>query len=457
MKKSKKKEKGFKIRVTSSMEMINPNTAGIDIGGNEHWVCVPEDRADKNVRRFGAFTKDLYAIADWLKACKITSIAMESTGIYWIPLFQILEKKKFKVCLVNARHLKSVAGRTKTDRYDCQWIQKLHSYGLLSPSFRPNDETCKLRSLIRHRDNLISMASKHTQHMQKALHQMNILLSNVVSDITGDTGMKIIKGIAQGEERPEVLAENRDPRIKATKEEIIEALRGDYRKEHIFVLKQSLELYNFVHKQISKCDSEVENLLEKMNKKVDRKLCPLPGAVKRRKKPRKNEPSYDLQTYLYEITGVDLTRVPGFETTGLQKIVSEVGVDMVKWKTDKHYTSWLGLAPNKEISGGKILKEKTKKVQSPAARHFRMAAFSLKHSQSYLGSFYRKIRARSGPSKAITATARKLAVIYYHMVRYGLEYIELGADYYIKNYKEIAIKKLKRNAKQLGFELVSVS
>lgn len=194
-----------------------------------------------------------------------------------------------------------------------------------------------------------------------------------------------------------------------------------------------------------------------MNKKVDRKLCPLPDAVNKRKKPRKNEPSYDLRTYLYEITGVDLIRVPGFETNGLQKIVSEVGVDMAKWQTDKHYTAWLGLAPNKEISGGKILKEKTKKVQSPAARHFRMAAFSLKHSQSYLGAFYRKIRARSGPSKAITATARKLAVIYYHMVRYGLEYVELGADYYIKNYKELAIKKLKRNAKQLGFELVSVS
>lgn len=240
MKKFKKKEKVLEIRVTNSMEMIDPNTAGIDIGGDEHWVCVPEDRADKNVRRFRAFTKDLYAIAEWLQTCKITRVAMESTGIYWIPLFQILEKKGFNVCLVNARHLKSVAGRTKTDRYDCQWIQKLHSYGLLFPSFRPDDETCKLRSLIRHRDNLISMASKYTQHMQKALHQMNILLSNVVSDITGETGMRIIKGIAQGEERPEVLAENRDPRIKASKEEIIEALRGDYRKEHIFVLSNPL-------------------------------------------------------------------------------------------------------------------------------------------------------------------------------------------------------------------------
>jgi transposase len=434
--------------------MINPNAAGIDVASEEMWVCVPEDRAEDNVRKFGAFTDDLYAIADWLKECGVTSVAMESTGIYWIPLYQVLEERGFEVCLVNARQMKNVSGRPKTDRLDCRWIQRLHSYGLLMASFRPTDEICQLRSLLRHRDNVIRQSAKHIQHMQKALHQMNVLLDKVISDITAVTGMAIMQKILDGERNPVKLAKLRNPHIKSSEEEIAKALKGDYREEHIFVLRQAYNSYQFAQRQIRECDRAVEKWLQRTEKAIDVNEHPLPEATRNQRKPQKNEPPEATRSFLYEIYGLDLTQIPGFQASSIQTLLSEVGRDLTKWKTEKHFTSWLGLSPNLKRSGGKDQSSNTRKVQSRAAAVFRIAASSLKNSTSYLGAFYRRMRGRIGPAKALTATARKLAVIFYHMVKDRQPYKELGEDYYYKQQEQRQLKRLKKQAKLLGYELV---
>ena len=442
------------ITLAQKLEMLNPNAAGIDVASEEHWVCVPEDRAEPHVRCFGAFTHDLYVIADWLTTCGITTVAMESTGVYWIPLFQVLEAKGFQVCLVNARELKNVSGRPKTDRLDCQWIQRLHSYGLLSASFRPEDEICQIRSLLRHRDNVIRQAARHIQHMQKALHQMNLLLDKVIGDITGVTGMMILRAILDGERNPRKLARYRDYRIKSTAAEIAKALEGDYRPEHLFVLRQAFEAYHFSKQQIQQCDRAVEELLSKMDQTVEATPVSLPPSTSSHKKPQRNEPTYDARTYLHYILGVDVTQVPGFQASTVLTIFSETGRDMTKWETDKHFTSWLGNAPNQKISGGKELARGTRKVQSRAARAFRQAAMAAARSHSYIGAFYRRLCARVGPAKALTATARKLAVIYYHLVKDGQPYYELGEDYYLKQHETRQVNKLKQQARLLGFDLI---
>ncbi len=454
---NKKRTHSKKSLREQQLDMITPNAAGIDVASEEMWVCVPQDRVEKpedNVRRFGAFTCDLSAIADWLQECGVTSVAMESTGIYWIPLHQVLEERGFDVCLVNARQMKNVSGRPKTDRLDSRWIQRLHSYGLLMASFRPDDETCQLRSLLRHRDAVIRGAARHIQHMQKALHQMNVLLDKVISDITGVTGMAIIEKILEGEREPLTLAKLRNPHIKSSEEEIAKALDGDYRDEHIFVLRQAYTAYHFAQEQIAECDRAVERWLHKTEKVIDVNDHPMPSSTLGRKKPQKNEPTYDARSYVYEIYGVDLTQIPGFQASSIQTLLSEVGREMTKWPTEKHFASWLGLCPNLKRSGGKDQSSQTRKVQSRAARTFRIAARALKRSTSYLGAFYRRMKARLGPSKALTATARKLAVIFYHMVKYGKTYTELGEDYYLKQQKQRQLKQFKNRAKRLGFELV---
>jgi transposase len=440
------------------LEMINPNAAGIDVASEEMWVCVPEDRVDQpegNVRKFGAFTCDLYAIAEWLTACGVTSVAMESTGIYWIPLYQILEERGFEVCLVNARQMKNVSGRPKTDRLDCRWIQRLHSYGLLMPSFRPEDEICQLRSLLRHRDALIRGAARHIQHMQKALHQMNLLLDKVISDITGVTGLAILNAILDGEHDPVTLATLRNPHCKQPEDEIAKALEGDYRAEHLFVLRQAVEAYQFAREQMRRCDRMIETWLTRTEKAIDASSDPLPSSTSSHKKPQNNEPNYDARSYLYAIYGVDLTQIPGFQASTIQTLLSEVGRDVGTWKTEKQFTSWLGLCPNFKRSGGKDMSSHTRTVQSRSARAFRMAAKALNKSQSYLGAFYRRMKARLGKPKAITAAARKLAVIFYNMVKHGTPYQELGEDYYLKHQKQRQIARLKKQAKLFGFELVS--
>lgn len=448
-------KKGKKTKpMPDNMLIIHPHAAGIDVGAEEHWVCVPADRDAQPVQKFSAFTCDLHRLADWLTACRITTVVMESTGVYWIPLFQILEARGFEVALVNARHVKNVPGRPKTDRFDCRWLQKLHTYGLLAPSFRPPEDICQLRSLLRHRENLIRMTVKHIQHMQKSLDQMNLHLHHVISDITGVTGMRIIRAIVAGERDPRTLAQYRDYRIKSSADTIAKALEGDYRAEHVFTLTQSLALYDFTQQQIAACDQEIERVLATLDSQVDPDEHPLPPPTTTHRQPQRNEPAFDLRTHLYRITGVDLTQVPGFQAPTIHIILAEVGLNMHKWPTDKHFASWLGLCPDNQISGGKVLSTGSRRVQNRASRALRMAAQSLRTSPSYLGAFYRRMRSKLGPAKATTATAHKLAKILYHMLKEKTSYRERGAEYYLHRDQERKIKQLRKQATHLGFDLV---
>lgn len=449
--------KNARIRVDDNMEMINPDTAGVDIGSESHWVCVPANRAEKNVCEFGVYTSDLREIACWLKICGVRSVAMESTGVYWIPLYQLLEREGFEVVLVNARHLKSVSGRKKTDKYDCQWIQKLHSYGLLCASFRPEGEICELRALTRHREELIESTSRHVQHIQKSLQQMNIRLDEAVSDIMGKTGLLIIEAILSGVRSPVELAKLRDCRLKANEKEMAKALDGEFRDEHLFVMRQSLDSYKFIFSQIEKCELRIKKSLLELDKKIDVNIHPLPPSTAGSRRSNANQPSVDIRPCLYGVFGVDLTQCHGFQSSTVLTLLSEVGADMSSWRTGKHFTSWLGLSVNKEITGGRVVKNRTCKVQSRAAHAFRMAASSLKNSNCYLGVFYRRIRSRAGAPKAVTATARKLAVIFYNMVKRGVEYKELDTSHYDRDYKKRVLKNLKTRAKAMGFELVPVA
>jgi len=436
---------------SSSFSMINKDAAGIDIGSGEHWVAVPEDRDEEPVRCFGCFTADLHAMARWLKECGVTTVAMESTGVYWIPCYQILEEHGFEVKLVNARHVKNVPGR-KSDVSDCQWLQRLHTYGLLSGSFRPDDQICVLRSYWRHRANLVRYASDHIQHMQKALTQMNLHLHKVLSNVTGVTGMNIIRAIISGERNPEKLALMRERGVKNTPEAIAKALEGDYRQEHLFALKQAVELYDFYHRQIEACDREIERYLHTFEAKVDPVQNPLPK--QKRKKEMRYQSFVDLRTELYRVSGIDFTQIPGLDVVTVQTILSEIGLDPGKFPTEKRFASWLGLCPNNRITGGQVKSTKTRKTANRAANAFRMSAQSLANSNTGLGGFYRRIRARLGAPKAITATAHKLARIFYRMWTTGHSYTDLGSDYYENRYKERVLRNITRRARELGYDAV---
>jgi transposase len=387
---------------------------------------VPDDRDEQPVRSFRCFTSDLHAMAQWLKECRVNTVAMESTGVYWIPLYQILETRGFEVKLVNARHVKNVPGR-KTDVLDCQWLQRLHTYGLLNGSFRPADQICVLRSYWRHRDNLVRYASAHILHMQKALTEMNIQLHKVIADITGVTGMRIIRAILAGERNPLVLANMKDSRIQSSINDIVKSLEGDYRHEHLFALKQAVELYDFYHQQIEACDRQIENCLSQFDSKVDIESNPTPPSKTGDRKRRRNEPHIDLHTHLYRITGIDFTRIDGLNVLSVQTILSEVGLDPDAFPTDKHFASWLGLCPNSRITGGKIKSSQTRNVINRAADAFRLAAQTLHSSVSALGAYYRRMRAKLGAPKAITAAAHKLARIFYHLWKNGESYQDPGA------------------------------
>ncbi len=436
-----------------NLKQINVNACGIDIGSTEIYVCIPEDRDEQSVRKFGTFTSDLHAIAEWLQKCGIDTVAMESTGIYWIALYETLVAKGFRVSLVNARKVKNVPGR-KTDILDCQWIQQLHTYGLLSGSFHPDEDTKELRILTRHRDNLIRYRSSHVQHMQKALHLMNIQLDNVISNITGLTGMQIIRAIVNGQRDPKVLASYRDYHCKNSEEVIAKSLEGTYKEEHLFMLKQALDLYDYYTKLIKECDCKIEDKYTSFPVKVDIEENPLKPSKIKRKTPMKNNPDYDLRTCLYKMCGVDLTMVDGLNALTVQSILSEIGLDMNKWPTVKHFTSWLCLCPYNDISGGKGLNTKTKKTRNRANKALRMAGQALLTSNSALGAYTRRMRARLGSPQAITAAAHKLARIIYTMLKYQKEYVELGADYYERQYKMREIKKLKRKASRLGLKVL---
>lgn len=433
----------------NALEQINLNAAGIDVGSEEMYVAVPPGRDEESVRCFPAFTADLHRLADWLKSCQIDTVAMESTGVYWIPLYEILEERGFQVCLVNARHLKNVSGR-KTDVLDCQWIQQLHTYGLLRPSFRPPEQIVAIRSMVRQREMLVGYRSAHIQHMQKALTQMNLRLANVLSDITGVTGMKIIRAILAGERNPRVLAQFRDHRCKKSEAEITKSLEGNYKREHLFALKQAVALYDFYDLQLQECDAE----LEKMYQEFDPPQDPgSPPPTPRQAKRRKNQPHFDLASALHRMAGVDLTRIDGVDALTIQKVLCEIGTDMSKWPTVKHFASWLRLCPNNKITGGKVIQAGVLPTQNRASTALRVAASSLKHNNSALGAYYRRMRARIGAPAAITATAHKLARIIYFMLREHKSYLDPGADYFEQQHQTRVLRNLSRQAARLGFRL----
>ena len=451
--KAKRKQKKRKVVKLESLKQLNLNAAGLDIGSAEIYAAVPEEQGEESVRKFETFTVALNALADWLEECGVETVAMESTSVYWIPVYEILEARGFDLYLVNARHVKNVTGR-KTDVLDCQWLQQLHTYGLLRGSFRPSQEICELRTLLRHRDTLIRYRAAHIQHMQKSLNLMNLHLTNVISDITGVTGMKIIRAIVGGERDPNTLSQYRDPNCKNSEEVIAKSLEGNYQSDHLFTLKQGLELYDIYRAKIRICDEELEKLYSQFTPQVEIEENPLPPLRKKKKGKHKNEPDYDLRSYLYQMTGVDLTAIDGLDVLTVQSILSEVGTDMSKWKSVKHFTSWLGLAPENEISGGKVLRRGTKKVKSRANLAFRQAAMGVSKGHSALGTFYRRIRAKHGPGVAIVATAHKIARIFYVMLRERREYISPDAAEYEEKQKARAIKNLKRKAAKLGLEVV---
>jgi transposase len=435
----------------TQIERLNGDAAGIDIGATSHFVAVPADRDEQPVREFPAFTADLERLADWLKQCGIRTVAMESTGVYWIPLFELLESRGFEVLLVNAHHVKNVPGR-KTDVLDCQWLQQLHSFGLLRGAFRPEESMCVLRAYLRQRANLVRYAGMHVQHMQKALNQMNLHLHHVVSDITGVTGMKIIRAILDGERDPQVLAKHRDRRCRQSSEMIAKALQGHWREEHLFALRQAVELFDFYQQQRACCDEEIARVLAGLESTTDAQA---PPPLRKHKVDRNTPAIDDLHEQLFRLVGVDLTRIDGLNAHSVLKILAEIGTDMSRWPSVKQFCSWLGLSPGNKISGGKrIGKSKTTPSANRAAAALRIAAQGLSNSHSALGGYLRRQKARLGAPKAITATAHKLATILYSMIANQTEYAPPDANDYEVQYRKRVLSNLRRRADQLGFDLI---
>ena len=436
-----------------ALTTIHAYAAGIDIGATFHVVAVPPGWDKEPVRTFRSFTGDLHELADWLKEVGITTIAMESTGVYWIPAYEILEAHGFEVLLVNARNVKHVPGR-KTDVNDAQWLQQLHEHGLLRGSFRPREQLVRLRALLRHRERLIDQAASHIQRMQKALMQMNVQLHHVLTDITGVTGMKIIRAIVVGVHEPNVLAQYRDNRCKQPVATICEALTGNYRSEHILALRHGLELYDFVQTKVIECDVEIDGALRELNRGRTVPDEPIPHVRHTR---GSNEPKFDVRGALYTLLGADLSQMHGFGPYTVLRLVAECGDDMRKWPTAKHFTSWLTLAPGNKISGGRVLSSKTRRSSNRATALLRIAAVNVGRTHTALGAFYRRLAARIGKAKAVTATARKLAVLFYNALRFGLSYADPGADYYETQYRDRVLCNLRRRATQLGYTLVEAA
>jgi transposase len=438
-----------KQALEDQIKQINFNAAGIDVGSRSHFVAVPPGRDEVSVKEFLSFTADLERLADWLEQCSVETVVMESTGVYWIALFELLESRGFEVLLVNAHHVHNVPGR-KTDVMDCQWLQQLHTYGLLAGSFRPEQSICTLRAYLRQRETLVRYAAAHIQHMQKALNQMNLQLHHVVNDITGVTGLKIIRAILDGERDPVILAKHRNPGCKNATETLAKALHGNWREEHLFALRQAVELFDLYQQKIQACDQAIEQLLNRFEKHTDQ----APPKPTRTQKASRNTPKFDLHNLLYRITGVDLSRIDALNPHTLLKIIAETGIDMSRWPSAKHFASWLGLSPGNKISGGKRLGGRTTPSANRAAGAFRLAARSLYASQSALGGFFRRQKARLGSPKAITATAHKLARIFYSMLKNQTVYDDPGADAYEQRYRQRVLHNLKQRAAKLGFDLV---
>ncbi len=431
----------------SGLSLMHPDAAGIDIGSAAHFVAVPVDRDDEPVREFASFTADLNALADWLGRCEVKIVAMESTGVYWIPLYELLQRRGFEVLLVNARHVKNVSGR-KSDVLDCQWLQQLLSFGLLRGAFRPDDKVCELRSITRQRAMLLRSQGRHVQHMQKALTQMNIQLANVISDVAGVTGQKIVRAIVAGERDPQELASYRDARIKASQAEIAKSLEGNWRAEHLFALKQALAGFDFCVSQLLECDTEIERVLGELQVHEGS-----PAKGKKRSRPR-NAPKFDAREHLYKVCGVDLTRIDGIDVTTALTVISEIGPDMSRFPTVKQFTSWLGLCPGTKISGGKVLGSRSKRTANRATQALKLAAAALRSSKSALGAYYRRMCARMDKPKAVTAAAHKLARLIYTMLTKGEEYTDQGQHYFEERYRERVVRQLAKRARDLGMQLV---
>lgn len=448
MKRTKKIEEA---RSFVGMKKIKEHVAGIDIGAQEIMVCVGGEKESQIVRAFGSYTVDLQAIVKWLQEHQITSVAMESTGVYWIPLFEELERNGFECKLISSRSIKRVPGR-KSDVVDSQWIQTLYSYGLLESSFRPEAEMIHLRTMLRHREQLIQHRSPHILHMQKALLQMNIQISQVLSDIVGNTGQAILRAIVAGERDSHKLASLRNYRCKKDEAEIAKALAGTWREEHLFILKQSLELYDFYSKEIEACDAEIEKIYQQI--RTEGKTEEIPLAKHKRKTHSKNAPKgVQVRQHLKRISGVDLTAVHGISDSIAQTLVSEVGTSMNQFPNEKHFCSWLGVAPKREISGGKVLKERTMKTKNRAGQALRLAATSVMRADCYFGALYRRQKARLGPAQAVVATAHAIARVVYRMLKYKVEYEPLSVAEYEKRYREGQVKYLHKKAAKLGFQL----
>jgi transposase len=461
MKNNSKKQKTQEApSSTSSLPVLFPDTAGIDIGSKSHFVAVPCERNSNPVREFSTFTADLHKMVNWLKDCKIKTIIMESTGVFWIPAFELLESNGFDVKLVNARHVKNVSAH-KTDVLDCQWLQQLGTFGLIKGAFRPANTILPLRAYLRQRDMLIKNASTHILHMQKALTQMNLQLHNVISDITGATGIAIIRSIVAGVTDPKVLASLRNERCRNPEKVIEASLVGNYRQEHLFSLKQALELYDYYMQKISECDYQIEEQAKKLETGCDPKKLDLlkrtsGSKLKQTKKPKKtkkHEYPFDLTSELIRIAGVDLTKIPSIGASTALTVISEIGLDMSRWRSAKSFASWLGLCPGNKISGGKKLSGKTKPCANRVAIALRNAANTLYRSECAFGAFLRRMKARLGSPKAITALAHKLAKLIYIMLKYGHEYIEKGVEFYEAMYQKRREESLRKKAAEMGYDL----
>ena len=449
-----KKKKRSVSKPPPSLPVLHPHAAGIDIGAREIYVAVPPGSDPRPVRAFATFTDDLHALRDWLKACGVTSVAMESTGVYWIPLFQILEAAGLEVCLVNARHCKNLPGR-KTDVQDCQWLQYLHSVGLLRGSFRPPETVCAVRSLLRHRDGLVRAAATCVHRLHKALTQMNVQLQHVIADVTGVTGLAILEAILAGERDPVALAKLKDGRIRASTDTIAKSLRGDWRAEHLFTLRQTLATWKHYQAQITACDEEIARRLQGFAAKVDVAAQPLPARTSTHKSPQKNEPRFEARAELYRTCGVDLTQVPGFQSGTALVLMAELGPDFAeRFPTAKHFGSWLGLCPDNRITGGKIMSSSTRDVKSRAATALRLAAQCLNKAQNYFGDLYRRWKARLGTPKAITAMAHKLARILWHLFKYREAFNPEVFRKEAEKMKRKRLARLQNTAAALGLKLV---
>jgi transposase len=435
------------------MPIMYANAAGLDIGSREIYACVPPDRAEDNVQVFATFTPDLNHLADWLTQHEVDTVAMESTGVYWIPTFELLEARGFKVYLVNARNMKGVPGR-KSDVQDCQWIQKLHSVGLLTNSFRPDAEMCALRAYLRHRADLLQHRASHILHMQKALQQMNIQLAQVLTDITGETGLAIIRAIVAGERDGVKLAQKRNPCCKSSADIIAKALIGTWKEEYLFALEQSLELYDFYTQQVARCDAQIQHQYAVMKPRWDdTRVIPTPHQTGRNR--QKTAPATDVRADIIRITGVDVAAVVGIGPGLAQTILSEIGTDMSRWPSAKHFASWCGVAPHNDVSGGRVLRSRTMPIRNRAGQAFRQAAQSVGRTSSGLGAFYRRKRMQGGPLFAQAATANKIARTVYHMLKYHVQYEDMGAAEFERQHRDRDIKALRKRAAKLGLTLVA--